>query len=241
MEAGDYTRFLFFYPNIMLRNILTIIHVRCRQILFATLVMMLSFITSAYVWANGTSSLNQTISDGTLATDIVDGSGNSVSSPSITFGSATFSFNTQDSTGTLGTASQKIRVSNPTGTAAWTVNLAASTTTDTWTNGTDTYDFNDGGGYTDGADTDSIGGQLTVDPSSGTLTATGSGCTTTNVSKGTSDSFVEGTLNSVDLMSATTGANTYCRWDLTGVGITQKIPAAQKSGAYTINMVLTVS
>jgi hypothetical protein len=179
---------------------------------------------------------------GILSIDIVDGSGNSVASPSVAFSSKTFSFNTQTSTGTFGTASQKIRVSNITGTQTWTANLAGSATTATWTAGSNHYDFNDssGSGYTDGADTDSYGGQLTVDPSGGTIAGV-SGCSASNVNKGTSDSFVEGTNNSIDLFSAAAGASAPCKWDLTGVSLTQKIPASQPAGSYAINLVLTVS
>ncbi|HCP08740.1 MAG TPA: hypothetical protein DIT25_03020, partial [Candidatus Moranbacteria bacterium] len=98
----------------------------------------------------------------------------------------------------------------------------------------------DGNGYTDGADADSVGGQMTINPAAGTLAGV-SGCSTSNVSKGGSNSFSEGTVNSIDILSATSGASAFCRWDLTGVSLTQKIPAAQPAGSYSIDMVLTIS
>jgi hypothetical protein len=209
--------------------------------------LMVAFVFCVLIWAqthvyaSNQSEFDQTINAGSLSVDIVDGSGNTVGSPSVSFASKSFSFDTQTSAGTLGTASEKIRAANPTATDTWTVNLAGSATTASWTSGSDHYDFNDanGSGYTDGADADSVGGQLTVDPSGGTITGV-SGCSTSNVSVGASDSFVEGSTNSIDLMSATTGAATSCRWDLTGVSLSQKIPAAQNAGSYALTMVLSI-
>lgn len=202
-------------------------------------ILAFAFLTGVQVYASNQSQFSQAISAGSLGVDIVDAGGSSVSSPAVSFGAKAFSFDTQDATATFGTASEKVRASNPTSTAAWTVNLAGNATTDSWTSGSNHYDFNDTSGYTDGVDTDSYGGQMTVDPSAGTLAGI-SGCATTNVSKGTSDSFVEGSANSIDIMSAATGASTFCRWDLTGVGLTQKIPSSQASGSYSLTMVLTV-
>ena len=105
--------------------------------------------------------------------------------------SKTFSFSCLSggsaSTGTFGAAEQLIYVKNPDAADnGWTVSLAGSATTAVWdSSGTD-YDFNDAGGSgcTDGADADSVGGQMTVDPSVGTLAAGAcSSCVTTNITK----------------------------------------------------------
>lgn len=200
----------------------------------------LAFLAGTAVYAASTPQFNQAISEGAKSVDVVDGSGNSVASPAVSFSAANFSFSTQDTTGTLGTASEKIRALNPTSGVTWSVTLAGNATTATWTTGSQYYDFNDGSGYTDGGDADSYGGQMTVDPSGGTLAGV-LGCATTNVTKGTSDSFVEGSVNSIDLMSAAAGASTFCRWDLTGVSLTQKMPAGQAAGSYSISMTLTIS
>ena len=204
------------------------------------LVISLALVSGTAVWASSDPTFNQTINAGSLSVDIVDGSGNTVGSPSVTFGAVDYSFDNQDGTGTLGTASEKIRTYNPTSTETWTVNIAGSATTALWTSGGNTYDFNDGSGYSDGADSDSKGGQMTVDPSGGTLAGV-SGCSTSNVSKGASDAFVEGSVNSIDLMSASAGAATFCRWDLTGVSLTQGIPGGTPAGAYSLDMTLTIS
>jgi len=206
------------------------------------LIITVGFIFSvgAQVWAADNSQLNQVISAGTSSVDIVDAAGTTVGSPAVTFGALTFDFDTQDSTGTLGTSSERIRASNPTSTAVWTANLAGSATTAVWTDGaSNTYDFNDVNGYTDGADDDTVGGQMTVDPSGGAIAGV-SGCSTDNITVGASDSYNEETVDDIDLMSAASGAATFCRWDLTGVGLSQGIPAGQDAASYSITMNLTI-
>ncbi len=207
----------------------------------AYLAVAFTFIVAIQVYASSNSTYNQTINTSSQSVDIVDADGNSVTSPSVTFGAISFSFSTQDPTGTFGTSDERIRAYNPTTDDTWTVNLAGSSTTATWTDSSLHYDFNDDQGYTDGTDTDSYGGQMTVDPSAEGSSLSGvSGCSTSNVSKGTSNSFVEGSVDSIDLMSAASGAATFCRWDLTGVGLTQKVPASQASGSYSLTMALSI-
>jgi hypothetical protein len=182
---------------------------------------------------------------GSQSVDIVDASGDSVGSPYVNFPDKDFSWSTQTSAGTFGISSQKVRATNGTTDETWSVNLAGSATTALWTAGSNYYDFNDdsGSGYTDGGDTDSYGGQMTVDPSGGTVTGVpdSTSCPTTNVSKGNSDSFVEGTTNSIDILYGASGSTVPCKWDYTGADITQKIPASQPAGSYAISMTLTIS
>jgi hypothetical protein len=181
---------------------------------------------------------------GSQSVDIVDASGNSVSSPSVDFTTKNFDWGTQTSTGTFGTSSQKVRATNGTTDDTWSVNLAGSATTTTWTANSYHYDFNDdnGSGYTDGADADSYGGQMTVDPSGGTVAGVpdNTSCPITNISKGLSDSFVEGTTNSIDIFYGASSSTVPCKWDFTGASITQKIPAAQPGGSYSISMTLSI-
>ncbi|MFH0873887.1 MAG: hypothetical protein V1846_03585 [Candidatus Komeilibacteria bacterium] len=185
--------------------------------------------------------LSQTINAGTLAVAIVDADGATVGSPSVTFGAMTYSFSAATTTGTLGASAQRIRVSNPTATAAWTVALAATSgATATWSDGgSNTMDFNDPGYSQDGDDDDTKGGRLAVDPSGGSLSGV-SGCSTDNVSLGSSSAFNEGPTNSITIFSSTTAA-TYCRWDLTGVALTQSVPASQPPATYTLGLTLTAS
>jgi hypothetical protein len=140
-----------------------------------------------------------------------------------------YTWNTQQSTGTLGIAVQKIRVSNTTGTPSWTISLAATNNTNRWTSGGNTYDFNDS----------AANGRMNVDPSVSTITPQ-SGCNNTGLTKGTSTYFAQGTQDSVNLVIAGGSAGTNCYWDITGVNMTQDVPATQVVGSYALDMTLTI-
>ena len=205
--------------------------------------LSLTLVVGLQAFAANTSTMNQAINAGSKSVDIVDSGGTPVGSPSVTFSATTFSFDTQDSNNAvLGTSSERIRAYNPTNDQTLTVSIAGSATTAVWTTGSYTYDFNDpnGSGYTDGGDTDSVGGQLSIDASPGTLAGV-SGCSTANVAKGTAASFSEGATDSIDLITSTdNSSNRRCRWDLTGVDMDQKIPAAQDPGSYTLTLTLSI-
>lgn len=190
-------------------------------------------------WSDETSFTTE--SSGSLSVDILDSSDISVGSPSVSMNAIDFSFINQSTNGTLGTSSEKIRVENPTGSSTWTLSLAAEDgSTALWSSGTDFYDFNDPtANAEDGADVDSYGGQMTIDPSSSTITPAG-GCTLSNISSGSSSSFNEGVTDSITLASATSGADTNCHWDITGIDISQTIPAEQPAGNYAIDMTLSI-
>jgi hypothetical protein len=206
-------------------------------------------LSPAGAWAASSSDFTQSIAAGVLSTDIQDASRVPVASPTVALAAKNFSFNCQTSTGTFGTASQRIYATNP-GAAVpngWNVTLAATGgATSTWANtgSTKFFDFNDAtsAGCTDGADTDTYGGQMTVDPSVGTLTADCTSCTTTGITKGSSTAFVEGTANSVTLLNAANTASNPFRGYLTGVGMSQTLPAEQGvDSTYKINLTLTIT
>ena len=124
--------------------------------------------------------------------------------------------------------------------------MAAQATTNIWDSAGTDYDFNDptGSGCTDGADAgDSVGGQMTVDPSGATLVVGQcASCVTTNVTKGSSSSFVEGTTNTITILTGATASDDIGDWKLTEVSISQKIPAEQPAASdYDINMVLSIA
>ncbi len=200
---------------------------------------------ATFVLAANTSQFNQTINAGTLSVDIVDASYVTVASPSITMSAAPFSFACSSSTGTFGTASQQIYVKNPDAAdSGWTVSLAASAPTALWVSAGPDFDFNDptSAGCGDSADADSFAGQMTVDPSAGTV-AKGAclSCGTTSVTAGSSDSFVEGTKNSITILSGAAGSDDIGDWKITGIGISQTIPAEQPAASdYAISMVLSI-
>jgi hypothetical protein len=219
-----------------------------RKVNIATATVLLTSLaltSVVWVYAASTSNFTLTVNAGTLSVDIVDAGYVSVGSPSVALGAVTAGFWCQSASGTLGTASQVIYVKNPDAADnGWTVSLAGSATTAVWDSAGTDIDFNDAGGSgcTDGVDTDSVGGQMTVDPSGGTL-ATGqcSGCATTNITKGTSASFIEGSTNSITVLTGASGSNDFGDWKLTGVAISQTVPAEQWAATdYDIDMTLSI-
>lgn len=198
------------------------------------------------------SDFSQTINAGTLDADIKNASRVTVASPSVAMTAAGFSFDCQSggsaSTGTFGTNGERVYVSNgDAADAGWDLTIAATGgATDTWDNGgaTESFDFNDAGtsGCTDDgttADSDSFAGQLTLNPAAGTITTDCGTCSATNVSKGSSDSFDEGDIDDITLLAASSGSDDVWRGYLTGVGVSQTIPAEQPADTYTLNLTLT--
>ncbi len=178
-----------------------------------------------------------------LSADIVDASNVSVVTPSISFANMNFNFACQSNTATLGVSAQQVRVFNTTSTATWTLSIAATSgAAALWTNGgTRTYDFNDptGTGCNDGADGDSVGGQLSVNPTVATITPDAS-CSNTGVTAGASTAFNQGVTDSIVLATGSASAEVNCMWNITGIGISQKIPAEQSESSYSIGLTMTL-
>lgn len=182
---------------------------------------------------------------GSLGADIVDSGGTSITSPTFPMATVGFSFECGQSSGSLGASSQRVRVTNTSASPAWSLSIAATDgVTALWRNGgnTEQYDFNDGtgspNGCSDGVDGDTRAGQMTIDPSVATVSPQ-SGCSTTGLSLGTSSSFAEGSNDAVTLISASSGADTGCYWDITGIGLNQFIPDNQPPDNYSINLTIT--
>lgn len=207
--------------------------------------LALTLSSTGMVLASATSNFTQTITAGSLAVDIVDAGYATVGSPSVAMTNGAFSFACQTVTGTFGTAGQKIYVTNPDAADnGWSVTLAAGAATNVWDGATSDFDFNDPtAGCTDGADADSVGGQMTVNASGGTLAAGQcDSCTTDNISKGNSAAFSQGVTDSVTLLTGAANSDDIGDWTLTGVAISQTIPAEQGVAAdYDINMTLSIT
>lgn len=215
-------------------------------------VVMVVFVALQATAAN-TPTLNQTINSGTLSTDVLDGSRVPVVSPAAAFSAKTFSFDCQyagtASTGILGSGTERVYVINPNAANdGWSLAIAATGgVTTLWQNtgSTQNYDFNDptgaNPGCSDGGDTDSKPGQLTIDPSVSTINLDCLTCTSANVVKGSSAGYNQGTLDSVTLLNAAAGSDDIWRGYLTGVGLSQTIPAEQSADSYTLNMTVTVT
>jgi len=183
-----------------------------------------------------------TASGGSLSAGIVDAGGISVTTPTIAFSTKTVLFGYQTSDGTFGTANEKIRVNNTTGNAQWTLTLAPSGGTSAlWSAGLSKYDFNDpAANALDGGDADSFGGQMSLNPVSATVTPQ-VGCNNTGISVGSLGAFSEGSVNSLTIVSAGSTSGTNCYWDLTGIPVSQTIPAEQTPGNYSLDMTLTIT
>ncbi len=215
--------------------------------LVISLILTISLGTTGAALAADTSNFQITINPGTLAIDIVDAGFVTVASPTVVFGALTFSFTCQTpgAAGVFGTATEQIYVTNPDAAdSGWTASLAASATTAVWDSAGTDFDFNDPttGGCTDGADADSFGGQLSVDPSGGTLAVGAcSSCVTTNITLGGSSAFSEGATDSITLITAAAAADDIGDYTLQDVDVTQTIPAEQPAASdYDIDMVLSV-
>ena len=216
-----------------------------RKILILSLSFILILATTGIALAANTSNFQQTITAGTLSVDIADASYVTVGSPSVTFGSTAFSFSCQTTTGTFGTTTQQIYIQNPDAADnGFTVSLAGSAATAVWDSAGTDFDFNDPttAGCTDGADADSVGGQMTVDPSGASL-ATGdcAACNTTNVTLGSSNSFSQAVTDSITLVTAASGSNDIGDWTVQDIDVSQTIPAEQPANNdYDINMTLSI-
>jgi hypothetical protein len=205
----------------------------------------------AVAFAASNSNFTQTINNGTLTTDIMDASRVTVASPAVAMTAKSFSFNCQSagsaSTGTLGTNSERLYVSN--GDAAdngFTLTVAATSgATATWANGgaTQTFDFNDptGSSCTDGGDADTRGGQMSINAAAGTLNTDCGSCSATGVSLGTSASFAQATTDSITLINAGSTSADIWRGYLSGAAVSQSIPAEQTPDTYTLGLTLTAT
>lgn len=207
-----------------------------QKIIIPIVVSILVILASTSVaWAatSVNSQLTQTISSGTLSTSMRTSSGVAVGSPSFSMSAATVSASTQTTTGVYGDSEQRITVDDSRGNGGgWTLALAGTNgATTVWTDGAGTphtYPFN-------GTTTT---GRLTVNPAVATITPT-SPNTITGVSKGTSASFSAAT--PITIMAASSSTEKVWNGYMTGVGLSQIVPALQTPGNYTIDLTQTVT
>lgn len=231
--------------NNLSRKLLGELNIACTVI---CAILISGMVATVSVFASGTSNFTQTIVAGTLATDIVDASYVTVGSPTMAMAQATLSYACQTITGYFGTDTQVVYVNNPSAAAnGWTLSLAASATTAVWDGAATDFDFNDptGSGCTDGADTDVVGGQMTVDPTAATGATLAEGQSangTTGVTLGAAAAaYSEGVTDTV-VIAQSSGSTDIGDWIIKNVKISQKIPAEQAVASdYDINMVLSIA
>jgi hypothetical protein len=182
---------------------------------------------------------------GGLGADIVDGTNCSVGSPSVSMSSASASFGCTSTTGTLGTSGQKLRVTNTSGSPAWSLSIAPTGgQTALWSSGSAVYDYNDPSGSpagcSAGGDSDAYAGLLGFNFGSASATPS-SGCDNTGLSIGSANTyFSEGVTDSVTLAQTNGSAASSCHWDFQNIGLNQQIPASQSPGSYSLNLTVTL-
>lgn len=183
----------------------------------------------AYAALSADSKLTQAVTGGTISTDVRNASNAIVASPSFAMTAITASTGTQVATGTFGSGTQRISVDNPGGANnGWNLSLNAKVPgTSKWTSGADTYMYNG----------TSVTGQLTINPSAGTLTQLIG--TATGITKSGSGAFTSTT--PITLLTAAVGSDDIWNGYLTGVSLSQAIPAGQAVGNYSIDMTQTVA
>ena len=184
----------------------------------------------AYAALSATSVLSQSITAGTISTDIRNASNVIINNPTIAMAAITASTAQQTATGTFGSNAQRITVDNPGGANnGWTLSLnATNPATDVWTSGGNNYDFNAAS---------AAGGQLTVNPTTGTTTASVGG--TTGITMGTSATF--NSTAAVALVNAAAASADIWNGYFTGISLSQTIPAGQPVGTYTLPMTQTLT
>ncbi len=196
-----------------------------------------AWLVPAVAMAAPTPNLTQTINAGTLSTDILQSDGSTpVSAPTVGFPALNVGFTCQTNTATLGDTNNRVYVTNLATNNGWNLTMAATGgPTATWSDtNSHTYAYNNAAG------SGCTGGQMTVNPTAATVNLDcSSACVSTNITKGSSTPLDSTGSSVVTLMSDSDGS----AWKgyLTGVGLSQKIPASQPAGSYSLGMTITVT
>ena len=191
------------------------------------LAAVIALVPAAKIYAEETadSRLTQEILGGVLSTDIRDADGEIVDSPSFAMSDVSVSGQQQTSTGVFGDDDNRIYSDNP-GAAddGWTLAWGATTPVDGWKREDNSYRYNG----------TPVQGQLTIDPSAATLNGSAAG-----VTLGQQASFTGTT--PLTLVTSDATSDTVWTGYLTGVGLSQTIPAGTPAGSYTLDMTQTIT
>lgn len=168
--------------------------------------------------------------------------------PTIVFDTKYMLFQCQSSTSQTVAGGSLVRVTNDISENGWSASIAPTDgPSATWydSESGNRIDFNDGSGSPagcfSGSDGDTIAGQLTVNVGSLNIARHKSGCSTSGLSRGNTASFQEGSLDAINLYSASSSADMFCWWDIDNLTFTQQIPALTPPGSYELDMTLTVT
>lgn len=201
------------------------------SVLVALLAVFAVLVPTGAASAASNPTLSQIINGGSLTVDIVDSTnGNqSVGAPTVAFGATSFSFACETATATLGTPTQQIYVSNMVENGVKLDINSAVPGTSVWSDGgTNSYKYNDPAGTVAGCDA----GQMSVDATASFTKNLGSVAPT--VTQGSS--AFDGTGPVTLLLTADDVAWT---GSLEGIELSQKVPAEQSPGSYSLNMVIS--
>jgi uncharacterized protein (TIGR02145 family) len=194
------------------------------------LVLLLTF---SYLSASEDVIFEQEVNEGDLLIYFVNELKEYVHIPSsIIFSFVEVSSQDQESTAVLGTDQETLRVDNAT---SGEVELTASLDV---TNFLEDAKWLDGeNSYLAYSEDEGISGGLELDPVVSLIET--QGCEEEVVSRGSTSRFTPTTSESIDIFTTTGGQ--YCRYDLTGIDLTQTIPGRTPAGNYSLDMVLTLT
>jgi uncharacterized protein (TIGR02145 family) len=197
------------------------------------MLVLLCFSTLFQLSASEEIDFEQEVNEGDLLIYFVNELKEYVHIPSsIIFSYVEVSSQDQESTAVLGTDQETIRVDNAT---SGEVELTASLDV---TNFLEDAKWLDGeNSYLAYSEDEGISGGLELDPVVSLIET--QGCEEEVVSRGSTSRFTPTTSESVDIFTTTGGQ--YCRYDLTGIDLTQTIPGRTPAGNYSLDMVLTLT
>lgn len=176
--------------------------------------------------------------DGVANVSIVNQTGGGIAVGSVFFPSLPYLSSCQTNNAVLGTASQRVRVTDNRRSGSWSLSIAPSD--GSWqsqSNPLRSYAYNNAAGSPAGC----LNGQLKIDLGATTITPKAPSCSggDLSLSSGAAYSSSVGAIT-VASSSYTSSSERGCYWDLTNIGLEQKIPGNTWPGEYKLPMTLTL-
>jgi hypothetical protein len=183
----------------------------------------------------------QEVVEGNFLVYFIDDSEEIINSPTVTFPTTNYSFDSQISSSILAETERTIRIDNVTSNNYIDLAIAPDlSSTGNFTN--DAKWFSTGKSYPIYSD-NSEDGRLIIDPISSSFVATG--CQPNLLNLGTTSHFLflepehENNIESIDLITFSSVST--CRIDLQGIDLIQTIPPLQAPGFYELEMIITAT
>lgn len=202
-----------------------------RKVNISALSMLSLALIGGVVLAANTPTFQLTINPGSLGVDIVDAAYEPVASPTVPFNDVTASLDCTSTTGTLGTATEQIYITNPDAADdGYTVSLASSVESG-WSDGENSFS------YRDESNNGCNGGQLTV---AGGIISDGKLASDLTAGIVTTGGSFTSEVSSVTLVNASVESADISEVVATGFGLTQTIPARTPASSYSLPMTLSI-